>query len=179
MFQIQPWSVEKYQAATRKSTLVVVVLFAVLAMLCATIAVQAFGTPEGDNFRYNLGGVLVGLALTAAILRAWLSKQPLMEAAVYGWQLKRSLMSVTNVMHCVEAGVAAGDEYAMQLLRFYHLGVTQMYQLDGNSSGLSQMVHEIDQHKAAMEARGLDSEQTTLYPGWIDSVKQNFPAKKA
>ncbi len=178
MFEIQPWNPEEYRAQTRKSTFIVVAIFAVLAMLCSTLAVQQFGTPDGDNFRYNLGGVLMGLALTAIVTRAWLSRQPLMQAALYGWQLKRSLMSVTNVMHCVEAGVAAGDEYAMQLLRFYHLGVTQMYQLDGNSEGLSHMVHEIDRHREAMLARGLELEQTRLYPGWVDSVKHNFPAKK-
>ena len=42
----------------------------------------------------------------------------------------------------------------MKLLRFDHLGITQMYQLDANSSGLSQMVHEIDLHKARLEALG-------------------------
>lgn len=178
MFEIQPWNPEEYRAQTRKSTLVVVAIFAVLAMLCSALAVQQFGTPDGDNFRYNLGGVLMGLALTAIVTRAWLSRQPLMQAALYGWQLKRNLMGVTNIIHCVEAGVAAGDATAMQLLRFYHLGVTQMYQLDGNSEGLSHMVQEIDRHRERLLEQGFDPAQTRLYPGWIDSVRQQFPAKK-
>jgi cytochrome c biogenesis protein ResB len=59
----------------------------------------------------------------------------------------------------------------MKLLRFYHLGVTQMHQLDGNSSELSQMVREIDAHREAMEQRGLDIEQTRLDPAWLERVK--------
>lgn len=177
MFEIQPWNPEEYRAQTRKSSLIVVVIFAALAMGLSTLAVQLFGTPGGENFRYNLGGVIVGAIATAAILRGYLSRQPWLAAAVYGWQLKRSLMSITNIMHNVEQGVATGDPQAMQLLRFYHLGLTQMYQLDGNSSALSQVLPVIDRHKAAMAAKGLDTEQTRLYPGWVEEVKKAFPAR--
>ena len=172
MFEIQPWNPEEYRAQTRKSTLVVVAIFAVLAMLCSALAVQQFGSPDGDNFRYNLGGVLMGLALTAIITRAWLSRQPLMQAALYGWQLKRNLMRITNVMHHVETGVAAGDPAAMKLLRFYHLGVTQMHQLDGNTSEISQMTREIDVHREAMQAQGLETEQNRLDLQWLEAVKK-------
>lgn len=178
MFEIQPWDPEDYRAQTRKSTLIVVALFVALAMALASLAVKLFGTPGGENFRYNLGGVIGGALLTAALLRGYLLRQPWMAAARYGWRLKRSLMSVTNIMHCVERGVAAGDPQAMRLLRFYHLGVAQMYRLDGNSSGLSQMIHEIDRHREAMLAQGLDGEQNCLYPGWVAEVKQAFPAQK-
>lgn len=178
MFEIQPWDPEEYRAQTRKSTLIVVALFAALAMALASVAVKLFGTPGADNFRYNVGGVIAGALCTAALLRGYLLRQPWMAAARYGWRLKRRLMSVTNIMHCVEQGVAAGDAQAMQLLRFYHLGVTQMYRLDGNSSGLSQMVDEIDRHRAALEARGLDPAQTRLDPAWVAAVKRAFPVKK-
>ncbi|MNP72697.1 hypothetical protein D3C76_1693050 [compost metagenome] len=80
-------------------------------------------------------------------------------------------MSVTNVMHQVTDAVQAGNPSAMKLLRFYHLGLAQMHQLDGNTSSLSQMVHEMDQHKANMEAQGLETEQTRLNPEWIAVVK--------
>lgn len=95
-----------------------------------------------------------------------------MAPAVYGWRLKRSLMRITNQMHQVRAGVEAGDPTAMKLLRFYHLGMTQMLQLDGNLAELSQMVREIDAHREAMEAQGLDIEQNRLDLAWLEDVKQ-------
>jgi hypothetical protein len=98
--------------------------------------------------------------------------QAWMAPAVYGWQLKRSLMSITNVMHQVTAAVDAGDPSAMKLLRFYHLGLSQMHQLDGNSSDHSQLIREMDLHKARMEALGIETEQTQLNPAWLDAVKQ-------
>ena len=76
-------------------------------------------------------------------------------------------------MHHVRVGVAAGDETAMKLLRFYHLGVAQMHQLDGNSSELSQMTREIDAHREAMEQRGLETEQKRLDLAWLEAVKRH------
>lgn len=172
MFEIQPQSPEIYRQKTRRITLALASMFIVLAMLLATLSVKLFGEPGGDNFRWNLIGVLAGVAITVALVRLQFWSQPWMAPAVYGWRLKRSLMRVTNVMHHVKAGVATGDESAMKLLRFYHLGVTQMHQLDGNSSDLSQMVREIDAHREAMEAQGLDTQQNRLEADWLVAVKQ-------
>jgi hypothetical protein len=172
MFEIQPMSPELYRQQTRRSTFVVIAIFLVLAMLCATASTQLFGGPPGDNFKWNLLGVLCGMGLTIGVVRLQLWHRPFMAAAAYGWGLKRSLMRVTNVMHHVKAGVAAGDAGAMQLLRFYHLGVTQMHQLDGNSADLSHMVREIDAHREAMQAQGLDPEQSRLQDEWLEAVKR-------
>lgn len=171
MFNIQHLNPEIYRQQTRRSTLIIALIFLALAMLLSSTAVMVFGTPEGDNFRWNVSGVIAALALTVAVVRLLLWPQPWMAAAVYGWQLKRNLMRVTNLMHHVKAGVAAHNHNAMQLLRFYHLGVTQMHQLDGNPSALSEMVHEINQHKERMDEMGLDSNQTQLNPAWLDAVK--------
>ncbi len=172
MFEIQPFNPEEYRRQTRRSALIVILIFALLAMSLAMLAVSLFGEPGGDNFRWNLGGVLAGLLLTVAVVRTQLWSQPWMAAAVYGWQLKRNLMRITNVMHHVSAGVQAGEPSVMKLLRFYHLGVTQMHRLDGNSSGLGPLVREIDQLREAMEARGLDIEQTRLDPAWFEQLKK-------
>jgi hypothetical protein len=171
MFEITPIDPEHYRQQTRRSTLLIALIFLTLAMLCATASTQVFGTPGGDNFRWNLLGVLAGLGLSVALVRLQLWHRPFMAAAVYGWRLKRSLMRVTNVMHHVKAGVAQGDDSAMKLLRFYHLGLTQMHQLDGNSSELSQMVREIDAHREAMQAQGLELEQNRLDPACLERVK--------
>ncbi|GIZ13698.1 DUF3087 domain-containing protein [Pseudomonas sp. NCCP-436] len=173
MFEITPLNPELYRQQTRRITLLVALIFIALAMLLSTLSVQLFGEPGGEsNFRWNLLGVLAGLVLTVALVRWQLWSRPWMAPAVYGWQLKRNLMRVTNVMHHVRAGVAQGDESAIRLLRFYHLGVSQMHQLDGNSSDLSQMVREIDQHRELMEARGLEVEQTRLDPVWLEAVRR-------
>ena len=172
MFEIKPMDPLVYRSETRRSTLIITVIFVALAMLLSGLAVMLFGEPGGDNFRFNLGGVIAAVVVMAALVRLRFWSQPWMAASAYGWQLKRSLMRITNIMQHVTAGVQAGDPNAMKLLRFYHLGLTQMHQLDANSSSLSQMVREIDEHRERMESLGLDTDQQRLDPAWLTSVKE-------
>ncbi|MBF7731213.1 DUF3087 family protein [Pseudomonas sp. N040] len=172
MFEIRPWDPLAYRRQTRRSTLIIVATFALLAMLLANAAVALFGEAAGDNFRWNLGGVLLGLGLTLGLVRYRFLAQPWMAAAIYGWQLKRSLMRITNVMHHVSSGVSANAPDALKLLRFYHLGMAQMHLLDGNSSDLGQLSRESEEHCQRMAALGLDTDQPCLNPAWIAAVKQ-------
>lgn len=171
MFEIKPLDPDTYRRQTRRNGLIVAAFFAVLAMLLSQLSVKLFGTPGGDNFRWNLGGVLAGVLATVLLVRYHFAKQPWMAMSVYGWQLKRSLMRITNVMHKVTEGVAAGDPTAMKLLRFYHLGLMQMHRLDANSSDLLQMRAEIAVHEERMQALGLDVDQSRLDPALLEAFK--------
>ncbi len=173
MFEIKPVDPAAYRRETRRSTLIVMLVFVGLAMVLATLSVWLFGQPGGDNFRWNLGGVIAGLLLAILLVRLKFWAQPWMASAVYGWQLKRSLMSITNVMHQVTSGVAADDPNAIKLLRFYHLGLMQMHQLDGNSSSLSQMLPEVQQLEERMRAQHLDTDQTRLDPAWLEALNKH------
>ena len=171
MFELKPCDPITYRQQTRRSTLIVAVLFVALAMLLSSLAVMLFGEAGGDNFRYNVGGVFAGVLITLALVRGPFWTQPWLAPAVYGWQLKRNLMRVTNVMHKVTDRVQANDPTALKVLRFYHLGLTQMHELDANSSAQAQLVGEIEAHKAKMQALGLDTEQTRFDPSWLASFK--------
>ena len=173
MFEIQPMDAATFRQQTRRSTLIIAMLFLVLAMLFSTVAVQLFGEPGGDNLRFNVGGVFLAFLLTAALLRGRFWNQSWMAPAVYSWRLKRNLMSVTNVMHQVTAAVEQNDPIAMKVLRFYHQGLTQMHELDANSSAQAQLVGEIEKHKAQMKALGIKAEQTRLDPAWLKALKDN------
>ena len=172
MFELKPCDPVTYRQQTRRSTLIVAVLFVALAMLLSSLAVMLFGEPGGDNVRFNVGGVFAGVLITVALLRGPFRTQPWLAPAVYGWHLKRTLMRVTNVMHTVTERVQANDPTAMKILRFYHLGLTQMHALDANSSAQAQLVGEMDAHKNTMLALGIDTEQTRFDPAWLEGLKR-------
>ncbi|WP_426139037.1 DUF3087 domain-containing protein [Pseudomonas sp. DWP3-1-2] len=172
MFEIKPMDPHLYRTQTRRSTLIIAVVFAVSALVLSSLAVQLFGVPGGDNFRLNLAGVIVALLLMIALVRFIFWSQPWMAPAVYSWQLKRSLMSITNVMHHINHGVAANDPSAMKLLRFYHLALAQMHLLDGNTGAHSELLRDSEQHKDRMTALAMDTEQNRLDPAWLEAVKR-------
>lgn len=171
-FRLKKINPDEYRSQTRKATWIIITIFVALAMLLSSLLVMFLGEPGGDNFRLNIAGVALGVFSTAALVRVVLIKQPWMAANIYGWQLKRSLMSVTNVMHHVTDGVAARNPAAMKLLRFYHLGLMQMHQLDANSSETSQIMHEINAHTQQMLELGIDCDQQALDPAWVQAVKK-------
>ncbi len=171
LFKLTEIKPEDYRQQTRKATWIIIAIFVALAMLISSLLVMFFGETGGDNFRLNMAGVAAGVLITATLVRLVFSKQPWMVANVYGWRLKRSLMRVTNVMHNVTDGVTTENPVAMKLLRFYHLGLIQMHQLDGNTSEISQIVYEADAHKQRMQELGIDCDQQVLDPAWIQAVK--------
>lgn len=178
MFELQPMNAEQYRQQTRRSTLIVCAILAALCTLLASAAIALFGEPGGNNFRWNLGGVIAGLVLTIAVVRTYLWSQPWMAPAVYGFRLKRNLMKVTNIMHQVEAGVAANDPVAMRVLRFYHLGLLQMHTLEGNTTGISDMARQVDQHSERMLEQGLEPEQNRLDPAWLEDISSRWGTVK-
>lgn len=171
MFEIRHLDPGQYRQQTRRSTLIVAVVFAVLAMSLSTLAVAMLGSPQGSNFRWNLVGVLLGLAITIILVRSVFWTQPWMASAVYGWQLKRSLMSLTNAMHQVDEGVKAGSPEAMKALRFYHLGLAEMHKLDGDPQALNDLVGQVESHRATMLEMGLPIDQYELNPAWIERLR--------
>jgi len=173
-FTLEPRNPEQFRQETRKSNLIVMGTFAVIAMTLATLSVTFFGTPEGSNFRWNLAGVIAGVILTTAIFRLYYLKQPWMESARYNWQLKRSLMRLTNIMHQLKAGVEVQDPVAMKAMRFYHQGLEQMYRLENNESALADLLPESRAHASQLEALDIDTDQGTFDPDWVEQLKAAY-----
>ncbi len=167
MFELQPLDPLVYRDKTRKSSFILIAIFASLAMLFSTLLIQSFGTSGGNNFRLNLLGVVTGLVVSILLVRYHLCHLAFMKEAVYGWHLKRNLMRITNVMHRVKALAADDHPLAMQVLRFYHLAVEQMHRLDGNDSATLEIKAEKLAHQQRMEVLNLDLEQTRFDPAWI------------
>jgi len=172
MFEIKPIDPRRYRRETRRSSLVVVAVFAMLGMGLATLSVHLLGEPGGNNLRWNLGGVLAGLSLTVVLVRAAFWQRPWMEAARYGWGLKRSLMRVTNSMHLVEQRLAADDPTALRVLRFYHLALDHMRDLDGQPGESGDDEAQREQVRLGLERHGLALDQTHFDPAWIAQIRQ-------
>lgn len=179
LFTLEEQYPEDYRQQTRKATFVIIIVFASAAMFLSSLLALLFGNPpgEGSNFKWNLTGVLLGVLATAILTNSFFKKQPWMAASVYGWRLKRSLMSVTNSMHHVKAGVSAEDPLAIKVLRFYHLAMLHMHQLDGNPSQEPELIREINELQDRMLALEIDLQQNSLHPDWILQLKAKYPAK--
>lgn len=173
MFTLQNLDAETFRRKTRTSSLILIVVFAALGMGLSSLFVLLWGTPGGNNFRLNLFGVLTGAAATLLLVRFYLKDQPFMREAVYGWQLKRNLMRITNIMHRVRPLAESGHARALQVLHFYHLALEQMHRLEGNDTALLELKAEKLATERQLQALGMDPDQHSLDPDWLGELKDH------
>lgn len=172
MFTLQNIEPTDYRQRTRKSSLILIVIFASLGMGLASLLVIIWGTPGGDHFHLNLLGVLLGLAVTVLLVKLVFIKQPFMQEAVYGWHLKRNLMRVTNKMHSIKALAATDQHEALQLLHFYHLALEQMHSLEGDDTALLELKVEKMATEKKMHGLNMNTSLNYLDPAWLQVIEQ-------
>ena len=172
IFTLKPMDPKTYRQQTRRSTLIVTVIFVVLAMGGAALFVALFGDASTeDNFKWNLMGVIAGVIVTSLIVRCVFWHQPWMQPAVYNWKLKRHLMQVTNVMHLVTDGIEKNQAAALNLMNFYQQGLLQMYELDGNTHEVDGLNRERRVLVEKMKENGLDSSSQSFDPEWVKILR--------
>lgn len=162
MFTIQEINPEIYRRHTRNATLRIMGLFIVVGFVTSYSFPFLFGENPHNLLTLQIMGALLGLGLVFFITAKFFKNQPWMKEAMYGWQLKRSLMHITNAMRPLQEKVEQGDVEAMKMMRFYHLGITQMYTFEQNTSGLIDLKVEKESLGKMMQQQGLDTEQTSF-----------------
>lgn len=172
MFTLQKLDPTNYRQRTRKSSLILIVVFAALGMALASLLVIIWGTPGGNNFRLNLLGVVLGLITTLLLVKLVFIKQPFMQEAIYGWHLKRNLMRVTNKMHTIKDLAAKDHTQALQLLHFYHLALEQMHSLEGDDTALLELKADKLATEEKMQRLKINTDLNYLDPAWLIALEQ-------
>jgi hypothetical protein len=173
MFEIKDIDPAFYRKQTRNATLKIMAIFIVIGMITATSFVEYLGPYSSNHIVLNLLGAFVGLVITGLIVRFFFKDSAWMNEAMYGWRLKRSLMHITNVIDKVKAKANHDDEKALKILRFYHLGLTQMYQLEENSHELIEIKSEKEQLVQRLVNLGIDINQTRFDPSMVEEYKDH------
>lgn len=171
MFQIEEIDPTVYREKTRKATFIVMGIFLVIGFAMATSFVDWFGEYSNNHIVLNFLGAFVGLLMTFMIVKWFFVDKPWMKEAMYSWRLKRSLMYITNVHKRVQEAAANDDENAMKVMRFYHLGLTQMHQLENNHHALIDMKTEKDELVEKMTKKGMELNQDSFDPQWVEEYK--------
>lgn len=176
-FELQDLDPLAYRQRTRRASIRIMLVFAVSAMLLSAGLTTWLGQPETSNFRWNLTGVILGVLFTSALTGSLFRKQIWMQDSVYGWRLKRCLMRIGNRMHALKPAVETGEPTALCILRFYHLALYQMHQLEGNETGTTDLIAEMNNHHERLQALGIAPGQRCFQADWTAYLKQ-LPAVK-
>lgn len=171
MFTIEEIDPIEFRKKTRHSTYKIMSIFAVLGFAGAYTSISLFREYSSSPVVLNLLGALAGLILTFWIVKTFFADKPWMKEAMYSWRLKRSLAELYNVLETLKMRAKNEDEDAMKLLRYYHLAIEQMYQLENNSHGSIELLAEKKEHEEKMLALGLELNQIEYLPGSTQAYK--------
>lgn len=158
-FKIQQIDPPTYRKNTRNATLRIMAIFIVLGLASSFSFPTLFGENPHNLLTLQIMGALIGLGVTFFIVAKWLRHKPWMYEAMYGWQLKRSLMHITNAMKKLEELVAQDNPQALKFMRFYHLGISQMYEFEQNTTGLIDLKVEKEELENKLKELEIDLNQ--------------------
>ena len=172
-FKIQDISPEQYRKKSRNATLIIMGIFLVIGFTMAVSFVNWWGEYSQNHLVLNFMGGLVGLAITALIVKTFFIQQPWMAEAMYGVRLKRHLMMVTNKLRPIQEASEQGDDNAMKILRFYHLGLTQMHKFENNHTALLDMAAEKQMLENRLNERQIDLNQIEFNPEMVEPYQHS------
>lgn len=167
MFALQDIDPPTYRRKTRNATLIIMAMFIVIGMITATTFVKYLSPYNNNPIVLNILGALLGLLITFFVVKWFFADQAWMQEVMYAWRLKRHLMKITNAQDTLFEKAKENDPNALKILRFYHLGLTQMHTLENNYHALTDLKAEKEQIEAQMQAQHLALAQTQFDPDWL------------
>lgn len=156
------------------------VIFAVLALVFGSLLIAAFGQPiiEGvadaevqSNFRFNLLGVVIALALSTLLVNGFKNK-PWMAEIYYIWQLKQLHNKVYRKLAKIKPTAFEGDINGIIILAFYYKTTKLVYELDNNTLTISKVNLDIKKLEKLINDKGLNENSSA----GIDQLAEKFDA---
>lgn len=125
--------------------------FAILSLLFGQVLISAFSSGvEGEShFRFNLMGVVIGLAISSFTLSRF-RKHAYFKEIYYVWQLKQLQNAIYRKVAKIKPQAMEGNIDALQTMDFYYRSLAQVYTLDNNTLTMNELVknHQIIKDKA-------------------------------
>jgi len=135
-----------------------IAIFLVLALAFGAGLISVFSTVietgEGDNFRYNLLGVIFALLVCLFILNK-LKNKMFFKEVLYVWQLKQIHNRVYRKLKKIKAASEQGDVNALIILNYYYQSQKQVILLDDNTLVISKLNQNINSLNELISAKQL------------------------
>lgn len=109
----------------------------------SNILIAAFGSDiEGDNFWWNVLGVIAGVGVIAGLFKIMATK-PFMAEVNYVRGLKREMNRIYRSSKKLQEALAANDKSAIIISYFNLQASKQVYQLDNNTLTMDELNEKI------------------------------------
>ena len=130
----------------KRLNILLVVSIAVLlitSLSVSNILIASFGSEvEGDNFWWNLIGVVAGLVVISGLFKVMVTK-PFMAEVNYVRSLKKEMNRIYRSSKKLQAALEVDNENAIIISYFNLQACKQVYQLDNNTLTMDELNEKI------------------------------------
>ncbi len=117
---------------------VIVTELLIVSIVCSSLLISWFSTPEESHFLLNIAGVVfAALIVTYALYH--FKDHPFMNEVAYVWNLKRQLDQIVRKQHKIEPLMENNNVDAMIIMNYMYKGSKQLYELDDNTITLDSL----------------------------------------
>jgi len=167
-FTLEQHSPDAYRRKARMISIAMAGQLVVFGLLFSMLLAATFG----GSFWINALGVLLGLLATSAMF-AVLRDRPWMTEMRYVWQLKHHLSHISGYLKPLRKGVEENNRVALDIVTFYHQGMTQLAELNGRTTDDdAERLAEKMQIKIKREELGLPEQVNRFDPQDLSAFKR-------
>ncbi|WP_249976834.1 DUF3087 family protein [Vreelandella olivaria] len=168
VFTLEQHNPDTYRRKARMISVAMAGQLIVFGLLFSMLLTATFGS----SLWLNALGVLLGLLATSAMF-AVLRDRPWMTEMRYVWQLKHHLSQVSGYLQPLRRGVEEDNRVALDILTFYHQGMSQLAELNGRTTDDdAERLAEKMEVKIKREALGLPEQVDTFDPQDLNAFKR-------
>ncbi len=117
---------------------VIVTELLIVSIVCSSLLINWFSTPEESHFLLNIAGVVIAALIVTYALYHF-KDHPFMNEVAYVWNLKKQLNQIVRKQHKIEPLMENNNVDAMIIMNYMYKGSKQLYELDDNTITLDSL----------------------------------------
>lgn len=148
--QLQQIDKVRYRKHLNMASVLATAVLIVFALIYGQILIHFFAPADGNNFKLNLVGVILGVISLLMVFNL-VRRHPYLTEVMYVWDLKQANNQIYRKLHHIKSALADSDNTnidAITILNYYYAASKQQYNLDNNTltmEGLTADIAKVEQ----------------------------------
>lgn len=155
--QLQHIDKIRYRKHLNMASVVATAVLIAFALFYGQVLIHFFAAADGNNFKLNLAGVVLGV-FSLLIVFNLVRKHPYLAEVMYVWDLKQANNQIYRKLHHIKTALANSDNTnidAITILHYYYAASKQQYNLDNNTLTMEGLAADIAKLDSLITAQNL------------------------
>ncbi|PKH09415.1 DUF3087 family protein [Moritella sp. Urea-trap-13] len=147
--QLQQIDKVRYRKHLNMASVMATAILIAFALFYGQVLIHFFAVPDGNNFKLNLAGVVLGV-FSLLIAFNLVRKHPYLKEVMYVWDLKQENNKIYRKLHHIKSALKGSDNNdktvnidAITILNYYYAASKQQYNLDNNTLTMETLTADI------------------------------------